>query len=302
MRVVTSLAMRPLGPGYDPRGLLRYPVRALRGGADGLALGFRTSGGAVEVEVLALGACSSEEVDQALLIARRMSGVDDDPSEFLAMVRHHPVVGPLVRGSVPRMWRTPTVFESFTEAVLAQLVTGDEARWARGRLWRFAGEAIPGTDLRAAPTANAVRDVPSWKMISMGIAARRLETLREGARRGTAIERIGREEEPRAFMEKLMSIRGVGRWTANRVARNALGYADAVPVADFHAPRVVTFALTGNPDGDDETMLAALEPFRPHRARVATLLERGSIGRDTGDGYPRRRPRVDAHRRTPWRT
>jgi hypothetical protein len=43
-------------------------------------------------------------------------------------------------------------------------------------------------------------------------------------------------------------------------------------------------------------MLEVLEPFRPHRARVAVLLERPVPGQRRA-----RLPRVDPHRREPWR-
>ncbi|MFO0674389.1 MAG: hypothetical protein U0235_33070, partial [Polyangiaceae bacterium] len=216
-------------------------------------------------------------------------------------------LGPLAKQHSPRLKRVPTVFEAFAEAVIAQLVTSDEAEDARKRLWAHAGLLIDGTRLRAAPTAEAVRAVPSWKMHAIGVGSRRFVTLHEGAKRGVAIERVAREHahEPEIFMEKLCSLRGVGPWTANRVAKNALGYADAVPVGDFHAPRVVTEALTEGRirDGDDAAMLEALAPFRPHRARVVALIERGWIARSPAlPSAPRRRPRVDRHRREPWRS
>lgn len=294
--------MKALGPRLDPKRLLRYPLRAIRGGDDGIVIAFSMRGDELEVTVLAAGVVTEEDVDDAIDAARGIAGVDDDASEFLAMVREHEVLGPLAKRGDVRLTRTPTVFESFAEAVLAQLVTGEEARDAKRRLWAHAGVLVRGTSLRAAPTALAVRNVPSWTMHAMGIASRRFVTLHEGAKRGIAIERVAKKEPPATFMEKLMSLRGVGPWTANRVARSALAYADAVPVGDFHAPRFVTEALTGEREGTDESMLAALEPFRPHRARVVMLLERAQFTRAGLSGTtPVQRPRVDPHRREPWR-
>jgi 3-methyladenine DNA glycosylase/8-oxoguanine DNA glycosylase len=294
---IARVTLRPLGAGFDPKPLWRSPVRALRGGDDGVAFAFAPSGGALEVTVLAAGvldAVGDDDVERAVRAARGIAGVDDDPSDFLAKVRGHAVLGPLAMRCDVRLTRTPTVFESFAEAVLAQLVTGEEARDAKRRLWAHAGLVLRGTRLRAAPTASAVRRVPSWTMHAMGIASRRFLTLHEGAKRGVAIERIA-AGEPAEFMERLMSLRGVGPWTANRVARAALAYPDAVPIGDLHVPRLVTEALTGERDGTNETMLAALEPFRPDRARVVRLLERMHFAGDT------RRAKVDPHRREPWR-
>jgi 3-methyladenine DNA glycosylase/8-oxoguanine DNA glycosylase len=292
LRSIACASFRPRGAGYDASRLKERRVRALRGGANALAIAFTPKAGVVKVDVLASGETSTEDVERAIEAARGMAAVDDDPSELLAMVRDHPVLGKAARRSDPRIPRTPTLFETFATAVIEQLVTGFEARNAIRRLWWQAGEAIPGTKLRAAPTATAVRRVPMWRLREMGIGARRAATLREGAIRGPALERL-RQDDPERAIEKLTSLPGVGPWTANYVARDALGWADAVPVGDFHAPGFVTRALMGEEGGDDE-MVEALEPFRPHRARVVLLIEAGLTG-------PFRVPKVDAHRREPWR-
>jgi 3-methyladenine DNA glycosylase/8-oxoguanine DNA glycosylase len=301
VRVVTTLALRPIEGGrYDPTLLVRYPLRPLRGGPNGIALAYAWKNGAFDVDILAAGEVGEDDLAYAEHAARGLAAIDDDPRDFLARVAEHPLLGPLAGRVDARLIRRPTVFEAFAEAVIAQLVTSEEARAARIRLWAHAGERVGDSELRAPPTAEAVRNVPSWQMHAMGIGSRRFVTLHEGAKRGVALERI-RACPPEEFMEKLMSLRGVGPWTANRVAKNALAYADAVPVGDFHAPSFVTEALTGEPDGTDETMLAALEPFRPHRARVVALIERAAraVPR-TQRGSPR--TRVDRHRREPWRT
>ncbi len=292
LRAVASASFRPRGATYDPSRLKARRVRALRGGENALAIVFTPRDGIVKIDVLASGATTSEDVERAIEAARGLSAVDDDPSELLSMVRDHPVLGKAARRSDPRIPKTPTLFETFATAVIEQLVTGFEAREAIKRLWWRAGEKIPGTKLRAPPTASAVRRVPMWRLREMGIGARRAATLREGSIRGAALERL-RDEDPEIAMTKLMSLPGVGPWTANYVARDALGWADAVPIGDFHGPGIVTTALLGEEGGDDE-MIAALAPFRPHRARVVMLIESNLTG-------PFRPPRVDAHRREPWR-
>jgi 3-methyladenine DNA glycosylase/8-oxoguanine DNA glycosylase len=302
--VAASATFVPRGPGYDPQLRLARRFVALRGGEHALvlALGFSRADGAVQVKVLAREAPSSEDVERAICAARALTAVDDDPSEFLAMVRGHPVLGPLALRADPRIPIAPTLFESFTVAVIEQLVTSVEARASVRRLWQLAGEPVPGTTLRAAPTGPAVLRVPMWNMHAIGIGSRRAVTLREGAARAAALEEL-RSEAPERMLEKLQSLRGVGPWTANAVARSALGWADAVPVGDFHAPYTIAAALGGpsdlsrdDPRAADAALLEVLEPFRPHRARVAVLLERPSA---IGERW--RPPRVDRHRRQPWR-
>jgi 3-methyladenine DNA glycosylase/8-oxoguanine DNA glycosylase len=308
LRGVATASFRPRGPGYDPRIRLRRRLVALRGGPDALVVAFSWVDLAVRVKVIARGACSSDDVELALATARAIAAVDDDPSEFLEMVRGHALLGPLARRGDARISVTPTVFESFTIAVIEQLVTGFEARAAARRLWRIAGEPVPSTKLCAAPTAYAVTRVPMWKMREIGIGSRRAATLREGAHRGAALERL-RASPPDVALGKLQSLPGVGPWTANAVARDGLGWSDAVPVGDFHAPYTVSAAFgrddlsRDDPKGADAALLEVLEPFRPHRARVCLLLEGYALSAGRGlEGERRwRLPRVDPHRREPWR-
>jgi 3-methyladenine DNA glycosylase/8-oxoguanine DNA glycosylase len=303
LRAVASASFRPRGPAviYDPRIRLKRRYVAVRGGPDALVLAFSWIDGTVRVRVVAQGACSSEDVERSIAIGRAIAAVDDDPTEFVAMTRGHGVLGALALQMDPRIGSTPTVFEAFAVGVIEQLVTGAEARASVRRLWQIAGEAVPKTQLRAAPTASAVKRVPMWQMHAIGVGSRRAATLREGAGRGDALERL-RDVPAETAMTKLQSLPGIGPWTANIVARNGFGWADAVPVGDFHAPYTITAAFgregltREDPKAADAALLEVLEPFRPHRARVALLLERHAIAE--GGWRP---PRVDPHRREPWR-
>jgi 3-methyladenine DNA glycosylase/8-oxoguanine DNA glycosylase len=256
----------------------------------------------VEISILARCAeAAADDVAWAMDRARGMAAVDDDPSEFLAMAHLHPLVLELSERFDCRIGRTPTVFEAFARAVIEQLVTTFEAHASIRRLFWAAGELVDGTTIRAAPTARAVLEVPPWRLHAMGIGSRRSRTLREGAHRGAALERL-RALDPELAAQKLESLPGVGPWTANLVARTALGWSDAVPVRDCHAHYVISEALTGE-QGDDDAMLEALAPFRPHRARVVRLITQAQIaGGLNGEERGRYRlPRIDPHRREPWK-
>ena len=303
LQPVATGTFRPRGGRYDVRRVRRWPVRALRGGSAGLAASYRLIDGAVEITILVPepAACRAEDVEWAMTAARGLVALDDDPREFLAMVHLHPLVEELSTRFDCHLDRVPTVFESFARTVIEQLVTTFEAKASIRRLFWRTGELVAGTELRAAPTARAVLGVAPWQLHAMGIGSRRARTLREGARRGLALERL-RDVPPEIATQKIQSLPGVGPWTANLVARGALAWSDAVPVGDFHAPYVVSGALTGEQGGDD-AMLEALAPFRPHRARVVDLLMQAQFA-DVLPGFDRlarRLPRVDPHRREPWK-
>jgi len=305
LQVVASGEFRPRGGRYDVRPLRKRPLRALRGGPRGFAAAFSLRAGCVEITILAPPAADREphseaEIAWAMTAARGMVAIDDDPSEFLAMAHQHPLVAQLAARFDCRITRMPTVFEAFARAVIEQLVTTFEARASIRRLFGHAGELVDGTVLRAPPTPRAVLDVPPWQLHAMGVGSRRSRTLREGARRGATLERL-RDVDPALVVTKLQSLPGVGPWTANLVARTALGWPDAVPIDDFHAPYLISEVLTGE-QGDNAAMLDALAPFRPHRARVERLIMQALIT-DQLPGYERLRrplPRIDPHRREPW--
>lgn len=290
----------PKGILFDPRPLARRPIRVLRGGPSGVVVAYGVRAGRVHIDLFAAAPPPEEDVARALVLARELVALDDDTRAFLSVARGHPLVWDLVRAHDVRIGRTPTVFEAFAVAVIEQLVTGFEARASVRRLWRIAGEPVGATPLRAAPRPEDVRRVPMWRLHEIGVGSRRAATLRAGALRGRALERL-RDADPEDALARLQSLSGVGPWTANHVAKNALGWADAVPYGDVHAHYLVTEALTGV-QGDDDAMVRALEPFRPHRARVVLLVERAIFA---GRGLPGvrkpRLPRIDPHRREPWR-
>jgi hypothetical protein len=59
-----------------------------------------------------------------------------------------------------------------------------------------------------------------------------------------------------------------------------------VPLGDYHIPNAVTWALAGEPRGDDARMLELLEPYTGQRGRVIRLLMSG------GRGAPRYGPKL----------
>ena len=171
-----------------------------------------------------------------------------------------------------RIPRTRAVYEALFRAVLEQRVTSMEASRAyRALVGRF-GEPAPGPcALRLVPSPETLRHVPYFELHPLGVEMRRAETLRFIASRAARLEETATFElaEARA---RLQAIPGVGVWTIAEVSVVALGDADALSVGDFHLKNLVAFALTGRPRGTDDDMVALLEPFRPHRARVMRLL------------------------------
>lgn len=227
----------------------------------------------------------------------RLLGADDRPEAFAPS---HPLLRRLaIRFRGVRFGATDRVLESLVPAVCEQKVTGAEAHRAwRGIVLRF-GEPAPGpwdepsgtahaVGLRLPPTGETLARLPYYEMHPVGLERRRADLVRRvGARTAWLEAAVGLA--PSEAMARLMTMPGIGPWTAAETIRAALGDPDAVSVGDFHTPHTVSWALAGEARADDARMLEILEPYRGQRARVVRLLELAGI---TAPRHgPRFRPR-----------
>lgn len=193
-----------------------------------------------------------------------------------------------------RIGATGLVADVLVPVILAQKVTGLGASRAWiGMLHRW-GEPAPGPhDLKLPPPPEVLAGQPAWAYARFGVERRRAEVIRLACRR---IDRLQEAASmPAADAEqRLTAVHGIGPWTAALVRRTAFGDADAVEVGDFHVPNTVTWALAGEPRGDDARMLELLERYAGHRGRVVRLL--GSAGVRAPAYGPRMAPRDLPHR------
>lgn len=197
------------------------------------------------------------------------------------------------RHSNRRIGATGLVMESLVPAIIEQKVTGQEAFAAfRSLVLRF-GEPAPGPDVgvRLAPSAEALRMIPSWEWLRLPIDGARSRPIQAVARVAASLERAA-GETPAELERRLTSIAGIGIWTSAEVRSRVLGDADAVSFGDYHVARDVTWALTGEV-GDDERLAEVLEPYRPHRGRIPPLVLLAGLG------TPRRGPRMAPRRHLP---
>ncbi len=224
----------------------------------------------------------------ALEAAPGLAGLLDDPSR---LVPHHPLVHELARRfSALRLPRSGQLLASLIPAVTEQKVTAPEAHAAYVGLTRRLGRPAPGpVALLLPPAAADLAALPYFEFHPLGLERRRAEVLRRLGRQGAQIESWTAlaPEEARAH---LLTIAGIGPWTAAEATRTAFGDPDAVSVGDAHLPDLVAWALAGEPRADDARMLEILAPYAGQRARVIRLLEVSGIA------IPRRGARF-AHRR-----
>jgi 3-methyladenine DNA glycosylase/8-oxoguanine DNA glycosylase len=216
----------------------------------------------------------------------RLLGAQDD---WTALdVRAYPALDRTLR-TYPglRLCATGLVLDALVPAVLEQKVTGHEARRSWRTLLRWFGTPAPGptpVPMWVPPTAQVLREVPSWDWHRMGVDLKRQNTIRAAASIATRLEQCA-DLAPAAAIARLRHVPGVGEWTAAETAQRAFGDPDAVSVGDYHIKNWVTFALTGRPRGTDAEMVELLAPWAGQRQRVVRLIELA------GQGAPRFGPR-----------
>lgn len=216
-----------------------------------------------------------------------IAGLEDDSRRFTT---DDPLVSDLHRAHPGwRFARTGLVFSLLVTAIVAQKVTGREARAAMTGLVAEFGAPAPGPnqDLRLPPDPELMAAAPYWRYHEMHLEKRRADVLRRVATHAPDIDRLA-EADPLVAGTALLSFPGVGPWTIAKTLGPSHGDADQVEVGDFHLKHIVVHHLTGRARGTDEEMLELLEPFRPHRGRVVRLLH--SLGSEPKFG-PRARVR-----------
>lgn len=205
-----------------------------------------------------------------------MLGARDDRSGFEPV---DPIVVQACR-RVPhlRLGRTDQVLEALIPAVLEQRVQGKDAF----RAWRLLvtkfGTPAPGPAperMRVPPSAEVWRRIPSWEFHRANVDPGRARTVVGCAQRARSLERLTSWPAEKA-RQALMSLPGVGIWTAAETAQRAFGDPDALSVGDYHVPKMIGWTFLGRPV-DDAEMIALLEPMRPHRHRVVRLLEASGL-------------------------
>jgi 3-methyladenine DNA glycosylase/8-oxoguanine DNA glycosylase len=117
------------------------------------------------------------------------------------------------------------------------------------------------------PDPQRLGGMPTWWFHKYGVERKRAQAVIEICRRASTIDRLVELPNDQA-RTRLLSVPGIGLWTAGILGMYGLGDHDSVIVGDFHFPNHIAYALAGEPRGDDARMLELLEPYRPLRGRV----------------------------------
>jgi len=176
-------------------------------------------------------------------------------------------VGPFAL--IPNVRRTP--FESLARAIAFQQLHEKAAQSILKRfIALFPGRRFPRPEELLAVEADAIR--------SAGFSGAKVLALRDLAEKtldgtvptGRAIKRLDDD----AIVERLVEVRGVGRWTVEMLLIFQLGRPDILPVDDFGVRNGFRLAYRRRTLPNPKDMLRYGERWRPYRTIAAWYLWR----------------------------
>ena len=234
---------------------------------------------------------------------RRYLGLDQPLDKFYRQVGGHPVFAPLLkplRGV--RIPQVPTLWEALSWAIMGQQINLAFAYKLRNRVIRL-GNGLPGEPeagagvagdggagdtledgaaplpfpdpeavLRLRPEVLRAHQFSRQKAAYLGIAAR---ACIDGPLRGLSLI----DQSPEEAEAAMLSVKGIGRWSAAYGLMRHLGHIDALPVGDAGLRSALRqeFKLAETPDVAEQERL--MEPFRPYRGLATYYLWRAKSAR-----------------------
>lgn len=210
------------------------------------------------------------DLGAAVDACRRLFDVDAEPEAIAAVLCADPLLAPLVIARPGlRVPGSADGEEIAIRAVLGQQVTVARATTLASQLTEQLGPRLPrprqGVD-RVFPPAATVAEAD---LEGLGLTGERAAALRRVAvalAAGDVDLTPGADEAETS--RRLLSIRGVGPWTATYVAMRALRDPDAFPATDLGLRRA--FEEVGG--GDCAALVARAERWRPWRAYATVQL------------------------------
>jgi methylated-DNA-[protein]-cysteine S-methyltransferase len=199
--------------------------------AHGKVGGFSANGGiATKLRLLSIEGAPAAETpalgEDALGFDPR-AAVDHLRTGDPARARVIDTVGPLDL----RLKRTSSIFGALAEAIVYQQLTGKAAATIFARVCALFPRAQDG------PTAEHIVRVSDGRLRAAGLSRAKVLSLRDLAQRTRAGEiptlAEARRIDDAALIERLTTVRGVGRWTVEMLLIFRLGRPDVLPTDDY---------------------------------------------------------------------
>lgn len=198
-------------------------------------------------------AAATGEVDFAALVAQvaQVLSVDVDLAPFYAYARTDSTLWQILQPVVGLHWvRVPTVFEALMTTIIEQQIAWTAAQKAQRWLVEWGGQHIPhnGRTYYAFPTPAQIAAATPEIFTPMKITFRRMGVMIAIAQQvaeGTLDLEAIRQMPADAAYQALVSLKGVGHWTAAWTLQRAWGYHNYVGHQDVALQAAVNHYFYG---------------------------------------------------------
>jgi len=154
-------------------------------------------------------------------------------------------------------------FGALARAIVFQQLAGRAAQAILGRVIVAAGGRL---------TPEALSRASDEALRAAGLSANKLASLRDltaNVLDGTVDFAKFARQSDEAIIDRLIGVRGIGRWTSEMFLMFELRRLDVWPVDDLGVRQGYGFAWGIDPPPTPKTLLSLGEPFRPYRSIVA---------------------------------
>lgn len=167
-----------------------------------------------------------------------------------------------------------TPYQRLFSAIIYQQVSTAAATTILGRVQALFGNG------RSVPDPEAFLAMPDEPLRGAGLSRGKLRAIRDLARRAAAGElpdlRTARRLDDEILIERLVQVRGVGRWTAEMLLIGGLGRTDVLPATDLGIQKGFQIAFRTRQLPSPERLHQAGRKWRPWRTIAAWYLWRAT--------------------------
>jgi 3-methyladenine DNA glycosylase/8-oxoguanine DNA glycosylase len=183
------------------------------------------------------------------------------------LARRFPGLRPMSDGSL---------FDGLLTSIIGQSISVAAAAVTQAKLCALLGEGIEldQRQFHALPDATILAGTPTELIRRSGVTWKRAEAIVHAAQRqlaGDLPNDAWAREHPEETVQQLLSLPGVGRWTAESAVLWGIGAPDAHPTNDVALLRAAKFAYN-RPEMTLRDLDVLAEQWRPGRALAARLL------------------------------
>ena len=191
---------------------------------------------------------AGRQAREAIAQMRFALSVDDDLSGFCRTFRDDPLIGASVRRRPwLRLTRRPEPYETLAWAITEQLIEYRRAVGIQRRILSAFGRRGGADGLVDLPDAGTIAGAAPARLEAAGLSASRSITLRRASRLVAAGRLDLRSPDHDTTCRRLMTVPGIGRWTADVFAVAGQGRYDALPAGDLGYLKWCGRLLRGRP-------------------------------------------------------